>query len=146
MATVNAVGVVVLQPVLYGPLSRLPRLRVLAASWLLVACGVASTGLAHSVWQFVLTTLVWTVGEVGNGVVAGGIVADLAPDHARGRYQGAISWAWAVARLVSPALVTGLIAVGGRGALWWTILAIGLLSASLVWRLGPAIAFRTNRR
>lgn len=145
MAAVNAVAVVVAQPVLYGPLSRLPRVRVLAASWALVAIGVASTGLAHQVWQYIATTIVWSLGEVGNGVVAGGIVADLAPVGARGRYQGVFNWSFAAGRLAAPALVTILVAAGGSGALWWVVLILGLASAAMVARLGPPIAARTRR-
>jgi MFS family permease len=146
LAVVNAGFVVIGQPILYGPLSRLPRIPVLAAASGLIAVGVAITGLADRPEHYVVATLVWSAGEVATGVVAGGIVADLAPPDARGRYQGAISWGWAVARLIAPALATGLITVGGPAALWWTVLVLGLVGAALIVPLGPAIAQRTGRR
>ncbi len=49
-------------------------------------------------------------------MVAGAIVADLAPAGARGRYQGAFASAWAVARLAAPAVASMLFATVGPSA------------------------------
>ncbi|MFF7726168.1 MFS transporter [Streptomyces sp. NPDC008001] len=140
----NAVLVVALQPVLYGRLAKLPRIKVLAASWALIGIGVASTGLAGNAWQYVLTVVVWSVGEVVNGVVAGAIVADIAPAEARGRYQGAISWVWSAARLAAPATAVGLFTTVGPAALWWGCAVTGILTALATLRLTAAVERRVN--
>ncbi len=144
-AVVNAGLVVLLQPLLYPVLSRLPRLAVLATAWALIALGVAATGLATRPWHYLLTTVVWSVGEVGSAVVSGGIVADLAPPHARGRYQGAFGWAWAAARLLSLSLTTGILAVAGPAALWGTVGVLGVAAAVALLRLTPALRARTGQ-
>ncbi|MEN3616099.1 MFS transporter [Plantactinospora sp. ZYX-F-223] len=141
---VNTVLVIALQPVLYGMITRFDRVRVLATSWALVAVGVASTGLAHEPWQYALTVVIWTIGEIGNGVVAGGIVADLAPAAMRGRYQGMISWAKTMAGLVGPALSTTLLSVVGPEAIWLTCLVAGLSGAVAVLALIPALVARAT--
>jgi len=140
----NAVIVVALQPVVYGRLGGLPRVKVLAASWALIGVGVASTGLANQAWQYVLTVVVWSVGEVVNGLVAGAIVADLAPPEARGRYQGAITWVWSAARLIAPATAVGLFTTVGPGTLWGGCAVVGLLTAALTLRLNSAVEQRVN--
>ncbi|WP_405018374.1 MFS transporter [Kitasatospora sp. NBC_00070] len=140
----NAVLVVALQPVLYGRLSGLPRVKVLAASWALIGLGVASTGLAHQAWQYVLTVVVWSLGEVVNGVVAGAIVTDIAPEEARGRYQGAFSWVWSAARLAAPVIAVGLFTTIGPAALWWGCAVVGLLTAVATVRLTGAVERRLS--
>ncbi|MFE3996903.1 MFS transporter, partial [Streptomyces goshikiensis] len=68
MAAVNAVLVVALQPVVTARLARLPQLPVQVAGSVLIAAGVALTGLADSVAGYAASVVVWSVGEV---VVAG---------------------------------------------------------------------------
>jgi len=139
----NALLVIALQPTLFGWLVRHSRIRVLAAAWLLIGAGVAGTGLADRPWQYCATAVVWTVGEVAHGAVSGAIVADLAPPEARGRYQGAFAWVWAVARLAAPAVAAGLLATVGLAALWWGCVVVGLFTAALTLRLTGALRRRT---
>jgi MFS family permease len=140
----NAVLVIGLQPVIYGRLAGLPRVKVLAASWVLIGLGVASTGMAQKPWHYVLTVVVWSIGEVVNGVVAGAIVADIAPEEARGRYQGAISWVWSAARLAAPLIAVGLFTTVGPAALWWGCAVVGVLTAVVTVRLTGAVERRTS--
>ncbi|MFD9405641.1 MFS transporter [Streptomyces sp. NPDC059989] len=140
----NAVVVIAFQPVLYGWVATFPRVKVLAASWVLYGLGIASTGLAQKPWHYVLTVLVWSVGEIVNGVVAGAIVADIAPEAARGRYQGAVSWVWSAARLAAPLVAVGLFTTVGPAALWWGCAVVGLLTAAATLRLTGAVESRTE--
>ena len=75
-------------------------------------------------------------------MVGGAIVADLAPAAARGRYQGAFAWVWAVARLAAPASAAGLLATVGLTALWWGCAVVGVLAAGATVRLGGALRRR----
>lgn len=138
VAVTNAVLVVVLQPFLYPRLARFGRLQVLGAAWVIVGIGVASTGLAHTPVLYALTAVIWSVGEVAAGIVAGGIAADLAPAHAQGRYQGAVNWSSSLARLAGPALTTVLFATVGPAALWWVAGITGVATTVILWRLAPA--------
>ncbi|AEV88365.1 major facilitator superfamily transporter [Actinoplanes sp. SE50] len=142
VGALNAVLVVLLQPLLFGWLSKVDRIRVLAASWVLIGAGVAGTGLADHLWQYAITVVVWSIGEVVNGIVAGSIVADLAPPGARGRYQGAFTWVWALARLAAPATAVGLFGTVGPAVLWWGCAVGGLLAGVASIALGPAFARR----
>lgn len=141
-AVVNAVLVVLLQPILYPRLARMGRIKVLMTASVIMGVGVALTGLADNVWAYVATTVVWSVGEVSFGIVGGGVAADLAPAGAQGRYQGALNWVNALSRLVGPALTTLLFTTVGPEYLWWGAAVAGIAVALLYVRLEPALLRR----
>lgn len=145
LAAVNAVLVVALQPFVTARLSGLPQLPVQAAGGALIAAGVALTGLADSVTGYVVSVVVWSLGEVAVAGIAASLVADLAPADARGRYQGAFSWVWGLARFAALTLGVALYTGVGPAVLWWGALAVGLLSAAAILALRPRIAMRTER-
>jgi MFS family permease len=145
VAVTNAVLVVVLQPVLYPRLARFGRLQVLAGAWAVVGVGIATTGLVHTPLGYASTTVIWSVGEVAAGIVAGGIAADLAPDDAQGRYQGAMTWAASLARLAGPALTTGVFATVGPAALWWSSALTGVVGSIVLVRMLPTFRQRLAR-
>ncbi|MFD2083323.1 Predicted arabinose efflux permease, MFS family [Actinopolymorpha cephalotaxi] len=126
MAALNAVMVVLLQPVVTARLTRLPQLPVQCAGGVLIAVGVAMTGLADSVAGYAFSVVVWSVGEVAVAGIAASVIANLAPAHARGRYQGAFGWMWGTARFAALTLGVALYSGLGPGVLWWTALAAGI--------------------
>ncbi|MFD7321460.1 MFS transporter [Streptomyces sp. NPDC059875] len=144
MAAVNAILVVALQPFVTARLARLPQLPVQAAGSVLIASGVALTGLADGVVGFTVSVVVWSLGEVCVAGIAATIVANLAPAHARGRYQGAFSWTWGVARFGALTLGVTLYTGLGPAALWWTALAAGTLAAATTLTLTSRVARRTE--
>lgn len=142
LAAVNAVLVVGLQPFVTARLAKLPQLRVQAAGSALIAVGVALTGLADGIAGYVVSVAVWSLGEVVVAGLAATVVANLAPAHARGRYQGAFSWTWGVARFT--ALTLGVTVYTGLGAatLWWIALGAGLATAVATLALRTRVAAR----
>ncbi|MGW0226690.1 MFS transporter [Actinopolymorpha singaporensis] len=126
MAALNAVMVVVLEPVVTARLARLPQLPVQCAGGVLIAVGVAMTGLANTVTGYAISVVVWSVGEVVVAGIAASVIANLAPAHARGRYQGAFGWTWGTARFGALTLGVGLYSGLGPGVLWWTALLAGI--------------------
>ncbi|MDX3226738.1 MFS transporter [Streptomyces sp. ME19-01-6] len=142
MAAVNAVLVVVLQPVATAGLARLPQLPVQAAGSVLIAAGVALTGVADSIAMYTVSVAVWSLGEVMVAGIAASMVAGLAPAHARGRYQGAFQWTWGVARF--GALTLGVTAYTSLGpaVLWWSALLAGLLTSALTLALRSRVSQR----
>ncbi|MFF9069439.1 MFS transporter [Streptomyces sp. NPDC014891] len=130
MAAVNAVLVVALQPFVTGRLAGFPQLAVQAVGSTLIAGGVALTGLADGVVGYTVSVVVWSLGEVVVAGIAAGVVANLAPAHARGRYQGAFSWTWGLARFAALTLGVAAYTTLGPAVLWWTALAAGLAAAA----------------
>lgn len=142
MAAVNAIMVVALQPFVTARLAKLPQLAVQCAGSVLIAVGVALTGLADGVVGFTVSVVVWSLGEVVVAGIAAAIVANLAPAHARGRYQGAFSWTWGLARFGALTLGVTLYTGFGPTLLWGTALVGGVLAAAGTW----ALRSRVERR
>ncbi|MDV5147120.1 MFS transporter [Streptomyces sp. SBC-4] len=144
MAAVNAVLVVALQPFVTARLAKLPQLVVQSAGSLLIAVGVALTGLADGIVGYTVSVVVWSLGEVVVAGIAAGVVANLAPAHARGRYQGAFSWTWGVARFAALTVGVAAYTTLGPSALWWTALVAGLAASAATLILAPRVHRRTS--
>lgn len=142
MAAVNAILVVALQPFATARLSKFPQLAVQGAGGTLIAGGVALTGLADGVVGYTVSVVVWSLGEVVVAGIAAGVVANLAPAHARGRYQGAFSWTWGLARFAALTLGVAMYTTLGPSALWWTALVAGTAAAVAT----AALTARVNAR
>lgn len=142
MATINAALVVILQPIAVQVTARFRQIPVYVIASALTAVGIALTGVAHNVWSFAATVVVWSIGEAMIGGVPGAIVASLAPADARGRYQGSFQWTWGIARFVALAAGTAVYANAAPAVVWWFSAIAGVGAALGVGALGPLIARR----
>ncbi|MFC8954669.1 MFS transporter [Streptomyces sp. NPDC057101] len=143
MAAVNAILVVALQPFATSWLARFPQLVVQGAGSTLIAGGVALTGLADGVAGYTVSVVVWSLGEVVVAGIAAGVVANLAPAHARGRYQGAFSWTWGTARFAALTLGVTAYTTLSPTVLWWTALVAGTATAAATVALKTRVEART---
>lgn len=125
----NGVLIVVAQPFLSRWVVRFPRARVMAASSFLFGLGFMLCAWARTPLEYAGTVVVWTLGEMGAAPVANAIVADLAPRHARGRYQGVYFMAIGSALFAGPALGGLVMQHLGSTALWLGCGAMGTVSA-----------------
>ncbi len=126
---VSALLVVVLQPVaprLLGGLSP-PATLVLGTS--LIGLGMGGYALCTVLWQFVLATAVWTLGEIAFFATAGAVVTALSPPQARGRYTGAYGLCLSAARIAAPVAGPALLEVSGPGTLWGGCLCLSAAAA-----------------
>ncbi|MFJ3906569.1 MFS transporter [Streptomyces sp. NPDC090025] len=144
VAALNAILVVALQPFTTARLARLPQIPVHVAGSALIALGVALTGIADGVLGFAVSVAVWSLGEVVVAGIGAAVVANLAPAHARGRYQGAFSWTWGVARFGALTLGVSVYTGIGPAALWWTALVVGLAAAAGTLALTSRVTARTR--
>ncbi|MFE6223671.1 MDR family MFS transporter [Streptomyces sp. NPDC057854] len=104
---------------------------LLVLSSLLFAVGTGATALAGSAVAFAATVVVWTVGEMIHVPTNAAATARLAPEHARGRYQGVMGMSWAVAGFVAPIVAGAIVDGPGPDVLWAGTFAIGALAAVL---------------
>lgn len=138
----NGVLIVAFQPLVSGWLGRYDLSRVMALGLAVMAGGFAATAYATTAAHLAFTVALWTTGEIIAAGIGGTIVAALAPAHLRGRYAGLFGFAWAVASVVAPLAGSRLLTVGVE-ALWFTVGAVGLLTAAGMLALGPAVRGRT---
>ncbi len=114
---INGMLIVVGQPWLVPRFERLGRYRVLPCAALVFGLGFALHAVAGSSAGHVLAVSVWTLGEIALFPLCNAAVADLAPEHLRGRYQGTYWMAFATANVVGPP--AGLAVLGAFGDLGW---------------------------
>ncbi|HXF58027.1 MAG TPA: MFS transporter [Actinomycetota bacterium] len=79
---------------------------MISLGFLLVGLGFGLTAVADSMPLLLLTVAIWTLGEMVAAPVSYAYVADVAPEHLRGRYQGAYGIFFGSASIVGPALGT----------------------------------------
>lgn len=141
--TVNPVAVIVLQPIAIRVLARRSAPGVLVVSALLVGAGFGLDVYAHSLLAYAATVLVWTLGEIAGSVVGSALIADLAPAHQRGRYNGVFSAAFGGSALLGPLAGTMVLGHLGQTTLWSSCFVCGALAAALTAAIGPSIRRRT---
>ena len=136
---INGMAIVVLQPLLAPGLQRRNRSRVLAVGALLVGCGFGFNVIANGLGTFAIGVLIWTLGEICVLPIANAVVADVAPPHMRGRYQGAYGLSFGLAALAAPLLGTYVLQRIGAAALWWGCFVLGLLVSAGHLMLAPSL-------
>jgi MFS family permease len=141
----NGVLIVILQPFMGPLLMGFRRSRVLAVAALLVGAGFTATAFAHGALAFAASVAVWTLGEVMMAPLNSSVVADLAPESLRGRYQGAFGLTWSSGFLVAPLLGPQTIEHFGLDALWVACGVVGALTAVVHLVLGGPRAARLGK-
>jgi MFS family permease len=140
---VNGIGIVLIQPLTVAWLNRRDASRVLAAGMGVVGLGFGLTALAGSTSLFAASVLVWTVGEVLFAAVSLSIIADLAPPHLRGRYNGLYGTAFSLAALLGPVAGSWLLGIGAWLP-WLTCAVLCAVSGAGALAIAPAV--RRRRR
>jgi MFS family permease len=141
----NGVLIVILQPLMGTLVSSFRRSRVLALSAVLVGLGFAATAFADHALAFAATVAVWTLGEVMMAPTNSSVIADLAPEALRGRYQGAFGLTWSSGFLFAPLLGPPTIARFGLDALWGACALAGIAAAVVHLNLGAHRAARLGK-
>ena len=102
---------------------------LLAVSSLLFALGTGATALAGTPVLFAATVVVWTIGEMIHVPTNAAATAKLAPEHARGRYQGVMGISWSIGGFVAPIAAGWIIEGPGSDVLWIACGVIGCAAA-----------------
>jgi MFS family permease len=127
---------------------RFPARRVIAIGFLLIGLGFASNLLVRTLPLLVLTTCLFTFGEMISMPVTSAYVADLAPEDRRGLYMGTYSMVWAAAFVFGPSLGMFLFAIS-RTTLWSACGFLGIVAATLIFRdsvADRAVSLRTQSK
>jgi len=118
LVAVNGLMICTLQVFLTAIVGRWNRWVVLAISPLFVGLGFGLTGVVASYAGFVLTVVIWTVGEMMFAAVGPAIVGEFAPVHMRGRYMGAFGICFSGGNALGAPIGGWLLADYGGGVLW----------------------------
>jgi len=131
LLSVNGVVIIFLELPISSVTRRFSTRPVIAVGWLLIALGFGLTAAAHTLPFLVITVVIWTLGEMVHSPVSATYVANLAPAHLRGRYQGIWGLTWSAGLILGPVLGTAIFSWNAVG-LWLLCGALGLIAALLV--------------
>ncbi|WP_316522947.1 MDR family MFS transporter [Kitasatospora brasiliensis] len=127
----NGLLIVLLQIPLTRWVERRSRSAMLTAAALFIGWGFGLAALAgSSAWFYAFTVAVWTIGEILYTPTLMGLIAELSPTHARGRYQGVYSLSWSLASFLGPAAGGVLLERAGGGVLWVACGVCGTVAAA----------------
>jgi MFS family permease len=136
LISLNGLAIVLFELPLVAITQRFPYRPVLTLGSLLVGLGFALNAVANDLPELALTVLIWTLGEIIYAPVASAYVADIAPEHLRGRYQGAWGLTWGLAYVFAPAVGAAIFAWSADG-LWLICGLLGLAAALLLLAARP---------
>jgi MFS family permease len=139
---VNPAVVVLVQPLTIRWLVKQRLVHVFAGGSVLLGLGFFMTLFARSIPAYAATVALWTLGEISFNAVGPALVADLAPAHLRGRYNGIFGTAFGLAALVAPIVGTLTLQRLGEGWLWGGCLVVSVASGSVILALGGRIDTR----
>ncbi|WP_433006451.1 MFS transporter [Kribbella sp. CA-294648] len=116
---VSAIAQVAVQPVLRTRrLQALENFQAMTLGYVLLAAGLIANGFSRSLLAFMVAAVVWSLADLILIGRALSIVAELAPEHARGRYLATYGLSWGVATAVAPLLGSQVYAAAGPVGLW----------------------------
>jgi MFS family permease len=124
--TTNALMVVLFQVPVTQVTKRFPPLLILTAGSFLYATGVGSVALGDGFWDFWVSMVIMTIGELILIPTATTFVANLAPADMRGRYMSIYGLTWGVAAGLGPVLGAFLNDTLGPTTIWVGAFVIGM--------------------
>ncbi len=119
---------------------------LLAPGAVLYAVGYFLVGWASDIWILAVSMIITTLGVNATSPPSINLVANISPEHERGRYMGVSgifqTFGWSIGPLVGGVLYDSL--VSSPILLWGSISAISLLSAAGFMWLSKIIPRRTD--
>ncbi len=132
LISVNALTVIVLTTVVLHLTDRVPPALTVALSGLFYAAGFGLIGLARTVPWLLLSTLVWTLGEIVGTTGSGAYVANHAPMTHRGRFNAVAPIIMFSGQAAGPPLAGWVIERFSLAVIWPATLVLGLAGAALM--------------
>jgi MFS family permease len=129
LLAMNGVLIVLLQPLASALFARGSPARLMACGALVTGVGFGIPAFATSTGAYALSIAVWTLGEIAMAGVTPTVVANFAPSHLRGSYQGAHQVAWAGGCALAPVVGSLVLVHLGSAALWTGCLFAGVVVA-----------------
>lgn len=131
LVSLNGLLIVFIELPVASVTQRLNARRVIAFGFFVTGMGFALTAFAGSMLPLAATVVLWTIGEVVDAPVSSAYVADLAPEHMRGRYMGAWGLTWSLGLILAPSVGARAFAASPDGA-WLACGVIGAAAAAIM--------------
>jgi MFS family permease len=135
----NAVLVVLMSLPLASFFARRSPHTALSIASLLLGVGMGLFSWLTTYPGYVLGVIIWTIGEILYSSISPIVIANIAPSHLRGTYQGIFQTIRALAVVIAPALAGIVLQHLGATIFWRSCFVIGLFTATGYFLLGKAL-------
>jgi len=120
LMSMNAIFVVLFQFSVTRGTRKKPPMRMMALATILYGIGFSMIGFVNQYWMFMVAMVIITVGEMVHIPTSSGLIANLAPEDKRGRYNAFAGLSWGVPNIFST-FFAGLVMDNLNPDLVWTI-------------------------
>jgi MFS family permease len=123
LMSMNAILVVLFQFSVTRSTKKKPPMHMMALATLLYGIGFSMIGFVDQYWMFMVAMAIITLGEMVHIPTSSGLIANLAPEDKRGRYNAFANLSWGVPNIFST-FFAGLVMDNLNPNLVWTIAGI----------------------
>lgn len=123
LMSMNAILVVLFQFSVTRNTKKKPPMHMMALATLLYGIGFSMIGFVDQYWMFMIAMAIITLGEMVHIPTSSGLIANLAPEDKRGRYNAFANLSWGVPNIFST-FFAGLVMDNLNPNLVWTIAGI----------------------
>ena len=120
LMSINAIIVVLFQFSVSWGTRKKPPMRMMALATILYGIGFSMIGFVDQYWMFIVAMAIITIGEMVHIPTSSGLIANLAPEDKRGRYNAFAGLSWGVPNIFST-FFAGLVMDNLNPDLVWTI-------------------------
>lgn len=135
LAALNCSMVVLLQPLMVRFAAAVRPLTALVVGSALTGLGFGIFGIAPTLPGFVTGVVVITLGEIAMAPAVPALIAEIAPEHLRGTYQGTFGMSFSIAACLGPLVGSRVLASLGGTTFWLGAMGTALVGAFLYARL-----------
>jgi MFS family permease len=142
---VNCLEVILLTTVITLLTRKIKAVYNVAIAGLFFAVGFGMLFYTRHFWLFVLSTIIWTIGEIINATNIGVYIANHTPVTHRGRFNSIINIISGTGGAISPYIMGGMIAAKGVTNIWPFIFFLSIAAAFSMFVLGT-VEKRTKQK
>jgi MFS family permease len=135
-AMINCLEVIFLTTIITLITRKIRPIYNVAIAGIFFAIGFGMLFFVESFWLFILSTIIWTVGEIINATNIGVYIANHTPISHRGRFNSIINIITGTGHAISPYIMGGFIARNSVTNVWPIIFVISLVAAFSMYMLG----------
>jgi len=142
---VNCLEVIFLTTLITVLTKKLRAVYNVAVAGIFFAVGFGMLFFVRSFWLFVLSTIIWTVGEIINATNIGVYIANHTPVTHRGRFNAIINIISGTGGAISPYIMGSYIARHTVTNVWPVIFVLAMTAAFFMFLLGTSEKIRENK-
>ncbi|MDK2808137.1 MAG: hypothetical protein PWP24_871 [Clostridiales bacterium] len=135
LMSINAVTVLALTAIIAAFTRKRHQLSAMALSGVMYAVGFGMIGFCGSYVALIVSTIIWTSGEILSSISSGVFLANNSPNNYRARLNALMSVVRSVGVALSTSFAGAYIQYFGVKSLWYLVFVLGMLSAVLMYFL-----------